>query len=155
MGHSNIREQGTLSVTCAHPFDGVAAWLEGSIAAHELAILQVYDFERLIGPVMLAPGVRCRVYEVLHARLATKLLAFDLRLAHLLPSRILMHDEGGVTTVVAPLASALMPEYSHEKSVARLARSFDILMLRVLLSLQSAPAAGPASTGGPHAGHAR
>lgn len=109
---SITHDEGTLSVLCDRPFDDVAARLEGSIAANDLAILQVYDFDRLVEPGGLGPTPRCRIYEVFHVGLAARLLALDLQLAHLLPSRILMHERDGMTKVSVPVSSDLMSGYS-------------------------------------------
>ena len=57
-------------------------------------------------------------------------------LAHVPPYRISMHEQGVVTTVTTPLPSALMTEFSHAIEVARLARTFEAAMHRVLRGLR-------------------
>lgn len=133
---SFIRGESTLAVVCDESFDDVAARLECSIAANDLAILQIHDFTRLLGAKGMALDLRCRVYEVFNARLAAQLILLDAGLAHVLPCRISMHDQGGVTTVTTPLPSALMTEFSHAAAVAHLARSFESAMHRVLRGLR-------------------
>lgn len=133
---SFIRGESTLAVVGDDAFDVVAARLEGSIAANDLAILQVHDFTRLLEAKAIVLGLRCRVYEVCNARLAAQLIALDAGLAHVLPCRISMHDQGGVTTVTTPMPSVLMTEFSHAAEVARLARSFEAAMHRVLRGLR-------------------
>lgn len=135
-GESLIRGESTLALVCNESFDDVAARLEAYIAANDLAIIHVHDFTRMLGTNGMAPNLRCHVYEVLNARLAAQLITLDAGLAHVLPCRISMHDRGGVTTVTTPMPSALMTEFSHAVEVARLARSFDSAMHRVLRGLR-------------------
>jgi uncharacterized protein (DUF302 family) len=131
-----IRGESTLSVVCDRPFDEVALQLEGSIVANDLGILQVHDFGRLLRAKGMALEQNCRVYEVCNARLAAQLIDIDPGLAHVLPCRISMHDRGGVTTVTTPMPSALMTEFSHAANVARLARTFEAGLQRVLRGLR-------------------
>lgn len=133
---SFIRGESTLAVVCEENFDGVAARLEGSLAANDMVILQVHDIAQLLGDKGFVLDMRCRVYEVCNARLAAQLIALDAGLAHVLPCRIAMHDEGGVTTVTTPMPSVLMTEFSHAADVAHLARSFEAAMHRVLRGLR-------------------
>lgn len=129
---SFIRGESTLAVLCDAAFEDVATRLEASLAAHGLAVVQVHEFDRLLGRTGLAIGVRCRVYEVCDARLAAHLLAIDPGLAHLLPCRIAMHDRGGVVTVTTPRPERFMAEFSHEAGVASLARSIEAGLQRAL-----------------------
>lgn len=133
---SLIRGESTLAVVCDEDFDEVAARLDGSIAANHLAIPQVHDFNRLLGAKGITLGPRCRVYEVCNAHRTAQLIALDAGLAHVLPCRISMHDQGGVTTVTTPMPSTLMTEFSHAAEVARLARNFEAVMHRVLRGLR-------------------
>lgn len=133
---SFIRGESTLSVVCDESFDTVAARLEGSIAANGLVILQVHDFTRLLAASGTTLGIGCRVYEVFSPQLAAQLIGIDPGLAHVLPCRISMHNQGGVTTVTTPMPSTLMTEFSHAVDVARLARAFEAAMHRVLRGLR-------------------
>jgi len=81
-------------------------------------------------------GHRSRVYEVCNAELAAQLLRLDPGLTHALPSRIAMHDHGGVVTVCTPMPTVALVEYSHAASVARVARLFEANLQRVLRGLQ-------------------
>ena len=130
-----IRGESTLSVVCDRPFDEVALQLEGSIVANDLGILQVHDFGRLFQAKGMALEHNCHVYEVCNPRLAAQLIDIDPGLAHVLPCRISMHDRGGITTVTTPMPSALMTEFSHAANVARLARTFEAGLQRVLRGL--------------------
>ncbi|MEW5834533.1 MAG: DUF302 domain-containing protein [Pseudomonadota bacterium] len=133
---SFIRGESTLAVLSDAPFDAVAARLQGSLAANGLTVLHVHEFDRMLGAKGYALGMRCRVYEVCDPHLAAHLLALDPGLAHVLPCRIAMHDHGGVVTVTTPRPVVLMAEFSHAASVARLARSFEAGLQRVLKGVQ-------------------
>ncbi len=132
-----IRGECTLTVIAEKPFDEVAASLENSLAENDLHIIHVLDFNRLLGARDLRLGVRCRVYEVLEPRLAAQLIALEPDLAHLLPCRIAMHDDGGVTTVTTPMPTTVMTEFSHSVTVARLARSLEARLQQVLTGLRA------------------
>lgn len=132
---SFVRGESTLAVVCEESFETVAARLEGSIAANGLAVLHVHDFGRLLAASGMALGIGCRVYEVCSPPLAARLIAMDPGLAHVLPCRICVHDRGGVTTVTTPMPATLMTEFSHAVEVARLARSLEATMHRVLRGL--------------------
>lgn len=129
---SFIRGESTLSVICAGTFDDVAVQLESSIASNDLSVLQMHDFGTLLAARGVALDTRCRVYEVFDPCLAMRLITLDAGLAHILPCRISMHDRGDAITVTTPMPSALMTEFSHAADVARLARSFEASMHRVL-----------------------
>lgn len=133
---SFIRGESTLAVVCGESLESVASRLEGSIAANGLIVLQVHDFGQLLVNSGLALDIRCRVYEVFSPQLAGSLIALDPGLAHVLPCRISMHDQGGITTVTTPMPSTLMTEFSHAADVARLARTFEAAMHRVLRGLR-------------------
>ena len=133
---SFVRGESTLAVVCDAPFDDVAARLQGSLAANDLAVVHVHEFDRMLHAKGFATRMRCRVYEVCDARLAADLLALDPGLAHVLPCRIAMHDHGGVVTVTTPRPVVLMAEFSHSASVARLARSVEAGLQRVLMGMQ-------------------
>ena len=133
---SFIRGESTLSVVCERPFEEVALQLEGCIAANALGIVHVHDFGRLLRTTGMALDLQCRVYEVCNPRLAAQLIALDPGLAHVLPCRISMHNQGGVTTVTTPMPSAVMTEFSHAADVARLARTFEAGLQPVLRGLR-------------------
>lgn len=133
---SFIRGESTLAVVLDEPFETVAARLEGSIAANGLAILHVHDFKRLLADNGMALDIDCRVYELFSPQLAARLIAVDPGLVHVLPCRISVHDQGGITTVTTPMPSTLMTEFSHAAEVARLARTFEAAMHRVLRGLR-------------------
>ena len=133
---SFIRGEATLSVVCDQPFEAVAARLEKSVRANGMAILKAHDLDRLLAAEGIEIGFRCRVYEVFDAALAGQLLVLDAGLGHLLPCRISIHDQGGVITVTTPMPTALMTEFSHAADVARLARTFEASLQRVLRGLR-------------------
>lgn len=133
---SFIRGESTLAVVCDEPLETVATRLEGSIVANGLTILHLHDLRQLLADNGIALANGCRVYEVFSPELAARLLALDPGLAHVLPCRISMHDQGGITTVTTPMPSTLMTEFSHAADVARLARSFEAAMHRVLRGLR-------------------
>jgi uncharacterized protein (DUF302 family) len=132
---SFIRGESTLSVVCEAAFDDVAARLEGSVVANGMAIVHCHDWGRWMPADAGAEPWPCRVYEVFDARLAGQLLALDPALAHLLPCRIAVHGGDGVTTVTTPMPSVLMTEFSHAAEVARVAKSFEAGLQRVLRGL--------------------
>lgn len=131
-----IRGESTLAVVCDAPFDEVAARLEGSILANAMVIVHMHDIGTLLQAQGIGLGLRCRIYEVFNAHLAAQLIQLDAGLAHVLPCRISLHDQGGVTTVTTPMPSALMTEFSHSADVARVARIFEAGLQRVLRGLR-------------------
>jgi uncharacterized protein (DUF302 family) len=133
---SFIRGESTLSVVCDASFDDVAARLEGSVVANGMAIVHQHDWDRWLPAAAGTAPPQCRVYGVFDARLAAQLLALDPTLAHVLPCRIVVHGSDGVTTVTTPMPSVLMTEFSHAADVARLARSFEAGLQRVLRGLR-------------------
>lgn len=129
---SYIHAESTIGVVCEQPFDEVAARLEGSIAANGMTILHRHDLDQVLAERSMPLSFRCRVYEVCDPLLTARLLSEDPALAHLLPLRIAMHDRRGVTMVTTAMPTVLMTEFSHAASVARLARSFEAGLGRVL-----------------------
>lgn len=131
-----IRGECTLTVIAEKPFDEVAARLEVSLAANGLSVVHVLDLDRLLAARHARVEVRCRIYEVIEPRLAAQLIGLEPDLAHLLPCRIAMHDDGGVTTVTTPMPTTVMTEFSHSATVARLARSLESSLQRALTGLR-------------------
>lgn len=134
--HAFIRGENTLAVVCDRPFDEVGASLEASVVANGFALLPVHEIDEMLRGASTPLGHRSRVYEVCNAELAAQLLRLDPGLAHALPSRIAMHDHGGVVTVCTPMPTVALVEYSHAASVARVARLFEANLQRVLRGLQ-------------------
>ncbi len=83
-----IRGEATLTVVSDGSFDEVAARLEASLAANDMSIVQVHDFDRMLAAKGVVLDVRSRVYEVWNPRLAARLFALEPDLSHLLPCRI-------------------------------------------------------------------
>jgi uncharacterized protein (DUF302 family) len=120
-----IRGEATLAVVSIGTFDEVAAHLVAAIEGSGLEIVHVHEVDRLLQQRGPSPGFRCRIYEVWSAALARELIEFDADLAHVLPCRITLHDQGGVTTVVAPLPRQVMAEFSHASQVGRISRRLE------------------------------
>ena len=114
-----IRGETTLAVVCDKPFDDVALRLEASIAANEMTIVQVHDLGRIVD-----------------RKLARESITSDANLAHVFPWRIAMHDRGGVTTVITPMPTVILTEFSYAAEVARLAHKFQSNLQRVLQGLR-------------------
>jgi uncharacterized protein (DUF302 family) len=131
-----IRGETTLAVVCVKPFDEVALRLEASIAANEMTIVQVHDLGRMLEAKGVGLDVRCRVCEVVDRKIARASITSDANLAHVFPWRIAMHDRGGVTTVVTPMPTVILTEFSYAADVARLAHKFQSKLQRVLQGLR-------------------
>ena len=134
--HAFIRSENTLAVVCDSPFDKVGERLEASIAANSLLLLHVHEIDEMLRSTDIELGHRSRVYEVCNAELAAQLLRLDPGLAHALPSRIAMHDHGGVVTVSTPMPTVALVEFSHAAPVARVARLLEANLQRVLRGIQ-------------------
>ena len=132
---SCVHGENTLAVVREQPFDVVAGHLEQNLFAANISIVHVHDFTPWLHRRGFPLAHRSRVYEVVDPALAVRLLALDPGLAHALPSRIGMHDHGGVVTVSTPMPSVVMAGFSHAAPVARLARTIEAELQRVLWSL--------------------
>jgi uncharacterized protein (DUF302 family) len=130
-----VRGESTLAVVSTGTFDEVAAKLEGALASSSLEIVHVHDLDQLLRGKGPCGEFRCRIYEVWNAAVAVELLELDADLAHVLPYRITLHDQGGVTTVVTPSPRVLMSEFSHATEVGRLSRRLEGLLQPLLHGL--------------------
>ena len=131
-----IRGETTLAVVFDKPFDEVALRLQASIAANEMKIVQMHDLGRMLEAAGAGLDVRCRVCEVVDRKLVRESMASDANLAHVFPWRIAMHDEGGVITVITPMPTVVLTEFSYAADVARLAQEFQAKLQRVLQGLR-------------------
>ncbi len=131
-----IRGETTLAVVSDKPFDEVALRLQASIAANEMTIVQVHDLGRMLEATGAGIDVRCRVCEVIDRELARGSITSDANLAHVFPWRIAMHDESGLITVITPMPTVILTEFSHAASVARLAQRVQSKLQRVLQGLR-------------------
>ena len=131
-----IRGENTLAVVSERSFDEVAARLEASVGPAAFTLVQMHDLGEMLQRRGIELGHRCRVYEVFNAALSAQLLALDPGLAHTLPCRIAMHDQGGVVTLSTPMPTVVMAEFSHAAPVARLARTIEAALQRMLRAVQ-------------------
>ena len=129
--------ENTLAVVSGRPFDEVAKHLEACIADSAFAIVHVHDFDQLLRGPATELQHRSRVYEVSNPIFDAQLLTLDPGLAHTLPCRIAMHDHGGVVTVSTPMPTVVIAEFSHAAPVARIARTVQSGLQRVLRAVQS------------------
>ncbi len=134
-GTAFIKGELTVAVVSAGTFDGLAAQLEEAIGRSELELLHVHDVDGLLRGRGVAVDFRCRVYEVWNAALAARLIGFDADVSHVLPCRITLHDQGGVTTAVVPLPRVVMTEFSHAAEVSRIARRLENMLQEVMREL--------------------
>ena len=134
--HAFIRGESTLAVVCSQTFDQVGVLLEASVVSNGFVLVHVHEIDQMLRDAGIQLGHRSRVYEVCNADLAAQILALDPGLAHTLPSRIAMHDRGGVVTVCTPMPTVAMVEFSHAVPVARVARLLEANLQRVLRGLQ-------------------
>ena len=131
-----VRGEATLAVVSDKPFDEVALRLQASIAANEMKIVQMHDLGRMLETTGAGLDVRCCVCEVVDRKFARESIASDANLAHVLPWRIAMHDEGGAITVITPMPTVVLTEFSYAADVARLAQKFQAKLQRVLQGLR-------------------
>jgi uncharacterized protein (DUF302 family) len=134
-GSAFIKGESTLAVVSIGTFDELAGKLERAIDGIGLEIVHVHEMDALLRERGVGVDFRCRVYEVWNATLASKLIGFDADVGHVLPCRITLHDQGGVTTVVAPLPRVVMTEFSHAAEVARISRRLEDLLQQVMREL--------------------
>ncbi len=134
-GSAFIKGESTLAVVSIDTFDELAAKLERAIDQIGLEIVHVHEMDALLRERGVGVDFHCRVYEVWNATLASKLIGFDADVGHVLPCRITLHDQGGVTTVVAPLPRVVMTEFSHAAEVARISRRLEDMLQQVMREL--------------------
>jgi len=130
-----IRGEATMAVVSIGTFDEVDAKLTAAIGSCGLEIVHIHEVDHLLRQRAVGPDFRCRVYEVWSPALAGELIDFDADLAHALPCRITLHDQGGVTTVVTPLPRVLMTEFSHATQVGQISRRLEEKLQKLMRAL--------------------
>lgn len=128
-----VRGESTLTVLSEQAFDALAAQLEAGLAAQRLSVLHIHELGELASS---AAALRCRIYEVIDRQIADELITFDIGLAHLLPWRVLLHDQRGMATVTTPMPTVTMTEFSHAAELARIAKRLETSLMRALRSLR-------------------
>ena len=134
-GSAFIKGESTMAVVSVGTFDELTAKLEEAIGRSDLEVVHVHDMDGLLRERGVAVDFRCRVYEVWNATLAGRLIGFDADVAHVLPYRITLHAQGGVTTAVAPLPRVFMTEFSHATEVSRIAGRLENMLQKVMREL--------------------
>ena len=105
--------------------------IEPVVQRQGFVVLHAYELADLLQATDAEPDDECKVYEIGNYRHNAKMLALDMRLSLLLPWRIAVFTEGGVTKIGLPRPAALAWQDSNPEFL-RLAGEIEERIIQIV-----------------------
>lgn len=102
--------------------DEVVVSLEHNIKERGFGILHIHDLEETMRTKGINLGEFCRIYEVCNPKIAEQVLNEDMSMNMVLPCRISVYTDKGVTKIGMINPSTLIHESSHEDELKEIAK---------------------------------
>jgi len=102
--------------------DEVVVSLEHNIKEGGFGILHIHDLEETMQTKGINLGECCRIYEVCNPKIAEQVLNEDMSMNMVLPCRISVYTDKGVTKIGMINPSTLIHESSHEDELKEIAK---------------------------------
>jgi len=102
--------------------DEVFMNLENNIKKRGFGILHIHDLEETMRNKGINLGESCRIYEICNPKIAEQVLNEDMSMNMVLPCRISVYTDKGVTKVGMVNPSTLIHESSHEDELKEIAK---------------------------------
>ena len=105
--------------------DEVTKSLEENIQAAGFGILHIHNLAQTMQNKGIELGEECRIYEICNPKLAKEVLSEDMSINMVLPCRISVYSDKGVTKIGMINPSTLLQESSHGKNLQRVANEVE------------------------------
>ena len=119
-------------VETAKPFEKASADFESAVKKHGFGVLHVHD----LGATLRSKGVdfdeECRVFEVCNPMHAARVLKTDMSLNMVLPCRVSVFTEHGVTKIGFVMPTQMLAALSRDEELAQIAEDVEGEMLKML-----------------------
>lgn len=99
----------------------VAKNLQENIVANGFGVLHIHNLEETMHNKGVELGEACQIFEICNPKLAKEVLSEDMSMNMVLPCRISVYTDKGVTKVGMINPSTLMQESSHAQALKDLA----------------------------------
>ena len=101
--------------------DEVTKNLEENIQASGFGILHIHNLAQTMQNKGIELGEECRIYEICNPKLAKEVLSEDMSINMVLPCRISVYSDKGVTKIGMINPSTLLQESTHSEKLQRVA----------------------------------
>jgi len=101
--------------------EDVASQLEKNIKAQGFGILHMHNLEETMHNKGVELGEACRIYEICNPKLAKEVLRIDMSMNMVLPCRISVYTQDGITKIGMINPSTLMQESKHSQELLLMA----------------------------------
>jgi uncharacterized protein (DUF302 family) len=102
--------------------DEVSMSLENNIKERGFGILHMHNLEETMRNKGIRLGEGCRIYEICNPKIAEQVLNEDMSMNMVLPCRISVYTDKGVTKIGMISPSTLIHESSHEEELKEIAK---------------------------------
>lgn len=102
--------------------ESVASDLEANIKKNSFGVLHMYDLKETMHEKGIELAEECRIYEICNPKLALEVLSEDMSMNMVLPCRISVYSDNGVTKVGMINPTTLMHESSHKEALKEVAK---------------------------------
>jgi uncharacterized protein (DUF302 family) len=100
-------------VESSKSIEEVAQKLEENIKANGFGVLHIHNLEETMHNKGIELGEACRIYEICNPKLAKEVMSEDMSMNMVLPCRISVYTDKGITKIGMINPSTLMKESSH------------------------------------------
>lgn len=106
--------------------------LEPVVQRLGFVVLHAHDLAAMLRGAEAEPDDECKIFEVANYRHSERMLALDMRLSLLLPWRIAVFTESGVTKIGLLLPQPVLEGFGPNPELARLAREVEERMRQIV-----------------------
>lgn len=112
-------------VSTTKNIDAAARDLEVAIRRHSFGVLHVLDLQQTLTEKGYPLDAQCRIYEVCNPQQATRVLQHDIRLNMVLPCRISVFEDKGITKIGAILPAQVLRALSLDRELGEIAMAVE------------------------------
>jgi len=108
-------------VNSSKNIEEVAQKLEENIKANSFGILHIHNLEETMHNKGIELGEACRIYEICNPKIAKEVMDEDMSMNMVLPCRISIYTDKGITKIGMLNPSTFMQESSHAANLKEVA----------------------------------
>jgi len=108
-------------VNSSKNIDEVTQKLEENIKANNFGILHIHNLEETMHNKGIELGEACRIYEICNPKIAQEVMNEDMSMNMVLPCRISIYTDKGITKIGMLNPSTFMQESSHADNLKEVA----------------------------------
>jgi uncharacterized protein (DUF302 family) len=113
-------------------FNQASIDLESAVLHHGFGVLHIHDLGTTLRSKGIAFNEECKIFEVCNPGQAAKVLATDMRLNMVLPCRISVFTEKGITKIGLVKPGQMLAELSHDAALTQVAQEVEAKTIQMV-----------------------